>query len=157
MALCIVTVVLQVRYLAAACPAEIWLNSIRYAMIDQLRRPRPGFEEATRAHFRLLRWRIMRQCGAWLEQARALDPLFQVGWPGVGWERLVWAWVVVVVVWWRRGAHGWALRGEARGAAACKSVRSAARGCTQHRWLLCFLQKRLHDAVVELHGLLAAL
>ncbi len=59
-------------------PAEIWLNSIRYAMIDQLRRPRPGFEAATRAHFRLLRWRIMKQCGTWLEQARALDPLFQV-------------------------------------------------------------------------------
>lgn len=35
--------------------AEIWLNSIRYAMIDQLRRPRPGFEEAIRSHFRLLR------------------------------------------------------------------------------------------------------
>lgn len=38
---------------AAACPpavlpclpAEIWLNSIRYAMIDQLKHPRPGFEE----------------------------------------------------------------------------------------------------------------
>ncbi|KAL4420087.1 hypothetical protein ABPG77_004352, partial [Micractinium sp. CCAP 211/92] len=57
--------------------SEIWLNSIRYAMIDQLRRPRPGFEAATRAHFRLLRWRIMKQCGTWLEQARALDPLFQ--------------------------------------------------------------------------------
>lgn len=46
-------------------------------MIDQLRRPRPGFEAAIRSHFRLLRWRIMRQAGAWLEQARALDPLFQ--------------------------------------------------------------------------------
>jgi hypothetical protein len=64
------------------CPpsiAEIWLNTIRYAMADQLRRPRPGFEAATQAHFRLLRWRIMRQCAAWMEQARALDPLFQVG------------------------------------------------------------------------------
>ena len=59
--------------------AEIWLNNIRYAMVDQLRRPRPGFEAATRAHFRLLRWRIMRQCAAWIEQAQALDPLFQVG------------------------------------------------------------------------------
>ena len=57
--------------------AEIWLNNIRYAMVDQLRRPRPGFEEAVRAHFRLLRWRIMKQCGAWLEQAAALDPLFR--------------------------------------------------------------------------------
>lgn len=72
-------------------PAEIWLNSIRYAMIDQLRRPRPGFEAATRVHFRLLRWRIMKQCGIWLEQARALDPLFQVRGPARrglinGWE-----------------------------------------------------------------------
>lgn len=69
---------------AAARPAEIWLNSIRYAMVDQLRRPRPGFEEATRAHFRLLRWRIMRQCSEWLEQARALDALFQVRGPRSG-------------------------------------------------------------------------
>lgn len=57
--------------------SEIWLNSIRYAMIDQLRRPRPGFEEAIRSHFRLLRWRIMKQCAQWLEAAHALDPLFQ--------------------------------------------------------------------------------
>lgn len=57
--------------------SEIWLNSIRYAMIDQLRRPRPGFEAVTRAHFRLLRWRIMAQCGKWVEQATALDTLFQ--------------------------------------------------------------------------------
>ena len=69
----------------SACPslphcAEIWLNNIRYAMIEQLRRPRPGFEAPVRTHFRLLRWRIMRQCTAWMEQAQALDPLFQVGW-----------------------------------------------------------------------------
>lgn len=57
--------------------AEIWLNSIRYAMIDQLRRPRLGFEAAVRAHFRGLRWRIMAQCAAWLEAAQALDPLIQ--------------------------------------------------------------------------------
>ena len=30
-----------------------------------------------RAHFRWLRWRIMAQCGRWLEAAQALDPLFQ--------------------------------------------------------------------------------
>lgn len=59
-----------------AC-AEIWLNNIRYAMIDQLKRPRPGFETATLMHFRLLRWRIMKQCAAWMEQAQVLDPLFQ--------------------------------------------------------------------------------
>jgi hypothetical protein len=64
--------------LLCPCCAEIWLNNIRYAMIEQLRRPRPGFEAPVRAHFRLLRWRIMRQCAAWMEQAQALDLLFQV-------------------------------------------------------------------------------
>ena len=64
--------------LSCPCCAEIWLNNIRYAMIEQLLRPRPGFEAPVRAHFRLLRWRIMRQCAAWMEQAQALDPLFQV-------------------------------------------------------------------------------
>lgn len=57
--------------------SEIWLNNIRYAMIDQLKRLRPGFETATLTHFRLLRWRIMKQCAAWMEQAQVLDPLFQ--------------------------------------------------------------------------------
>lgn len=46
-------------------------------MIDQLRRPRPGFEAPVRAHFRGLRWRIMAQCARWLEAAQALDPLIQ--------------------------------------------------------------------------------
>lgn len=33
--------------------ANIVLNTVRYAMIDQLTNPRPGFEEITRLHFRL--------------------------------------------------------------------------------------------------------
>jgi hypothetical protein len=57
--------------------ADIWLNTIRYAMVDVLRRPRPGFEAAITAHFRLLRHRIMRQAAAWVEQAAALDATFQ--------------------------------------------------------------------------------
>ena len=32
--------------------ANIVLNTVRYAMIDQLTNPRPGFEEITRLHFR---------------------------------------------------------------------------------------------------------
>ena len=32
--------------------AQIVLNTVRYAMIDQLTNPRPGFEEITRLHFR---------------------------------------------------------------------------------------------------------
>ena len=46
-------------------------------MTEVLRRPRPGFEAAIATHFRLLRHRIMRQCAAWMEEARALNPLFQ--------------------------------------------------------------------------------
>lgn len=57
--------------------ADLWLSTIRYAMVDQLCRPRPGFEAAITAHFRALRWRIMKQCAAWVEQATALDELFQ--------------------------------------------------------------------------------
>lgn len=57
--------------------SEIWLNNIRYAMLDVLRRPRPGFEEVITTHFRLLRHRIMQQCSQWLQQAAGLDPLFQ--------------------------------------------------------------------------------
>ena len=56
-------------------------------MIGQLKSPRPGFEAVTRAHFRLLRWRIMRQCAKWMEQATALDPLFQAS-LGPGLQRL---------------------------------------------------------------------
>lgn len=36
------------RLYCPCLPAEIWLNSIRYAMIDQLKNPRPGFEEVTK-------------------------------------------------------------------------------------------------------------
>ncbi len=42
--------------LAALPPAEIWLNNIRYAMLDVLRHPRPGFEEVITTHFRWGQW-----------------------------------------------------------------------------------------------------
>lgn len=57
--------------------AEIWLGNIRYAMLDVLRNPRPGYEQAIAIHFRLLRHRIMRQAGEWLEAAKALDETYQ--------------------------------------------------------------------------------
>ena len=36
--------------------AEIWLNNIRYAMLDVLRHPRPGYEEVIATHFRWWWW-----------------------------------------------------------------------------------------------------
>ena len=37
-------------------------------MIDQLRNPRPGFEEVTRTHFKLLRHAVMQQCQRWMKE-----------------------------------------------------------------------------------------
>eukprot|EP00891_Asterochloris_glomerata_P004328 jgi/Astpho2/4328/e_gw1.00065.64.1_t len=48
--------------------ADLHLNTIRYAIIDQLRNPRPGFEEVTRMHFKLLRHAVMQQCQRWLKE-----------------------------------------------------------------------------------------
>eukprot|EP00803_Ostreobium_quekettii_P001409 evm.model.scf_992.6 EVM.evm.TU.scf_992.6 scf_992:30174-39528(+) len=53
--------------------AEIQLNTIRWAMIDQLKMPRPGFEEVVRLHFGLMRHRVMRQCVQWMRQAQGMD------------------------------------------------------------------------------------
>ena len=38
-------------------------------MIDVLKHPRPGFEEAVRAHFRVLRGALLAQCQQWLKEA----------------------------------------------------------------------------------------
>lgn len=46
---------------------EINLNTIRWAMIDQLKRPRLGFEEFTATHFKLMKHQIMKQCERWIE------------------------------------------------------------------------------------------
>ena len=55
--------------------ATVVLNNIRYAMIDQIKAPRPGFEEVTHTHFRLLRRRIMAQCQRWKQDAAGMDQL----------------------------------------------------------------------------------
>lgn len=50
----------------------ISINTVQWAMADVLRSPRPGFEAVTRAHFRHLRPKILRQCRRWLEEAAAV-------------------------------------------------------------------------------------
>lgn len=41
--------------------AQLALHTLRFAINGHLRAPPAGLEEAVRAHFRLLRWRILRQ------------------------------------------------------------------------------------------------
>lgn len=45
------------------------INTIQWAMADVLRHPRPGFEDVIRAHFRVLRPKILRTCRRWLDDA----------------------------------------------------------------------------------------
>ena len=46
---------------------EIRLQTVRWAMVAQLRKPKPGFEDAIRAHFALQRGRIYRQVAGWVD------------------------------------------------------------------------------------------
>lgn len=46
-------------------------NTIRLAMLEQMRNPPAGFEEVVRMHFALRRDAILTQARAWLEQAKA--------------------------------------------------------------------------------------
>jgi baculoviral IAP repeat-containing protein 6 len=57
--------------------SELRLNTLRHAMADVLRKPRPGYEEVTRAHFRLLRHRILRTAAAWVAEAAPLEAGFR--------------------------------------------------------------------------------
>lgn len=52
--------------------AAVVVNTVRYAMIDQIKNPRPGFEEVMQQHFRLQRHRIMDFCQRWLSNCGAL-------------------------------------------------------------------------------------
>lgn len=45
--------------------AGVVLATVRYAMVDALRNPRPGFELVVRTHFALLRHRVLDQCKRW--------------------------------------------------------------------------------------------
>jgi baculoviral IAP repeat-containing protein 6 len=50
--------------------APIREATIRYAMLEPLRRPRAEFAEVVRRHFRTRRGAILAECGAWVRQAR---------------------------------------------------------------------------------------
>jgi ubiquitin-protein ligase len=52
--------------------SQIQRDNIRWAMIDVLKNPRPGFEAAIMAHFKALRVPLLEQCKRWL-QAEALQ------------------------------------------------------------------------------------
>ncbi len=49
----------------------------RWGMIDQLQKPKPGFEGVIKAHFFQLRHRLMDQCRKWFEESADLDALYR--------------------------------------------------------------------------------
>lgn len=49
------------------------LETLRWAMVDLLEAPRPGFEQVIAAHFGALRHRIMGKAPAWVAEARTAD------------------------------------------------------------------------------------
>jgi len=57
--------------------AEIWLNTMRYAMADVLKHPRVGYEEAIAAHFKALRPRIVKRMAEWVQEAAPLGAVMQ--------------------------------------------------------------------------------
>ena len=65
------------RVHSASYNAELQLGTLRWAMIDVLRNPPPGFEDVVRAHFRLLRRRIMSTATRWVDQAAAAGEAMQ--------------------------------------------------------------------------------
>ena len=46
-------------------------------MIDQLRKPKPGFEAVIKAHFSQSRHALMEQCKKWFEESASLDVLYR--------------------------------------------------------------------------------
>lgn len=65
---------------------NIRLGTLRHAMIGQLRNPSPGFEDAIRKHFKLLKNRVLAQVQQWVKESsqvyrskmeRALEDLQQ--------------------------------------------------------------------------------
>ena len=46
-------------------------------MIDQLRKPKPGFEEVTKAHFQSIRCGLLDQCKTWFNESAGLDVLYR--------------------------------------------------------------------------------
>eukprot|EP01098_Paradermamoeba_levis_P011129 TRINITY_DN4731_c0_g4_i3.p1 TRINITY_DN4731_c0_g4~~TRINITY_DN4731_c0_g4_i3.p1 ORF type:complete len:395 (-),score=154.58 TRINITY_DN4731_c0_g4_i3:38-1075(-) len=48
---------------------NIRLQTIRWAMVEQLRKPSPGFEDVVQTHFRVNRQLIWKQCQEWLKES----------------------------------------------------------------------------------------
>ncbi|KAF5842289.1 ubiquitin-conjugating enzyme/RWD-like protein [Dunaliella salina] len=57
------------RSSAASYNAELTLNTMRYACIDKIKNPPPGFEEAVRRHFRLTRHKLAATAQSWAAAA----------------------------------------------------------------------------------------
>ena len=53
------------------CPSFFPSTKVRWAMVDILRNPPPGFEDVIRTHFRIKRNRIMRDVLKWLDESIA--------------------------------------------------------------------------------------
>eukprot|EP01120_Amphizonella_sp_Union-15-10_P006964 TRINITY_DN2302_c0_g1_i1.p1 TRINITY_DN2302_c0_g1~~TRINITY_DN2302_c0_g1_i1.p1 ORF type:complete len:364 (+),score=68.65 TRINITY_DN2302_c0_g1_i1:1-1092(+) len=49
----------------------IKIATLKWALLDQLKSPSPGFEEAIKIHFRLKRDEIMEQCYEWLKEDKS--------------------------------------------------------------------------------------
>ena len=74
--------ILLYRKPKSPCSAEhTMLNEVsglcRWGMIDQLRKPKPGFEAVTKLHFTYLKHTLMDQCKAWFEESADLDVLYR--------------------------------------------------------------------------------
>ena len=46
-------------------------------MIDQLRKPKPGFEAVIKTHFAHSKHSLMKQCRAWFEESAGADVLYR--------------------------------------------------------------------------------
>jgi hypothetical protein len=57
--------------------AELQLNNVRWAMIDVLRNPPPGFEAIVKAHFRTMRRRILATARRWLRHSTVAGEVMQ--------------------------------------------------------------------------------
>ena len=50
--------------------------SIKYAMLEQIRRPSKGFETVIKRHFYLKRDQIMNTCNKWIEESKVNEALY---------------------------------------------------------------------------------
>jgi ubiquitin-protein ligase len=51
--------------------AGIRLSTVRYAMVDQLRKPVEGFDDIIKVHFSLVRDAVLLQCSKWLRECKS--------------------------------------------------------------------------------------